>query len=587
MCALMNRGILLTVTIALALFAGCKARTPERVAPNILFISVDTLRQDHLGCYGYPRSTSPRIDEIARRGTVFETGVSTSSWTLPAHTSMLTGLYPAFHGLQDDGSTLSSEIMTLGEALRESGYHTMGVVSHVYVSSEFGLDRGFDRFDDSLIRGGARNPIAGEVVDAALELFGSVPRKPYFAFLHFFDPHWDYAAPEPFRDAFADPGYRGAIDGTLRAMMPYLRGDRTMPPADLAQAIALYDGEIAYLDAQIGRLLDRLREMGLMEGTVVVLTADHGEEFREHGRLGHGKTLFGEVLAVPIILSGHSAFPAGRRRVHLASIVDLAPTLLELAGVEPIEGLQGHSLVAPEDHDERVVFAESIRFGNEMRAVRHQRFKLIHSLQGDRRLFFDLEADPHERHLLTADPSGGDIGARLDDFAAEADRGWHLKMIALSGGELSCRGTIRVDGRIVNPRRTYSGHLEGPNKAEFRTFELSPAGDALTFDVRLTFLIGEITFETAPPDAAVSFDIDARSAAATAGVFLGRGIATPPGGPLRLAQNDPRVRGLPPDYIGAVPGCYVRAVPARLTPGDEPSLSQEALRRLRALGYVQ
>lgn len=500
---------------------------------------------------------------------------------------MLTGLYPAFHRLQDDGSTLPEQITTLGQALRRGGYHTMAVVSHVYVSSEFGLDRGFDRFDDSLIRGGARNPIAAEVVDAALELLGSVPSRPYFAFLHFFDPHWDYAAPDPFGSAFADPHYEGAIDGTLGAMMPYLRGDRPMPTADLAQAIALYDGEIAYLDAQIGRLLDRLREMGLMQHTVVVLTADHGEEFREHGRLGHGKSLFRELLAVPLVISGHRAFPANRRRGDLASIVDIAPTLLELAGIEPIEGIQGHSLVAPEAGAERVVFAESIRFGNEMRAARNGRYKLIHALQGNHRLFFDLESDPHERRVLAADPSGGELGSRLDEYSAEADRGWHLKLIALSGGELRCRGTIRVDGRIVHPRRTYSGHLEGPNAAEFDTFELSPAGDLLTFDARLTFLMGEISFETAPPDAKVTFDMDAGNAAGTAGVFLGSGIATTAGEPLRLAPHDPRVRGLPRDYIGAAPGCYVRAVPARVAPGDEPSLSEEALRRLRALGYVQ
>ncbi|MCP4248035.1 MAG: sulfatase, partial [bacterium] len=185
------RPTVIGLALVLPGITGCErqAAQPPPPPPDILFISVDTLRRDHLGCYGYRRDTSPNIDALARGGTVFDNAISTSSWTLPAHASMLTGLYPAFHGLQDDGVKLGPQVATLAESLRAAGYHTIGVVSHVYVSSAFGLDRGFDTLDDSLIANGATNPVAEQVVDRFLELRAQAPPgKKVFAFVHLFDP---------------------------------------------------------------------------------------------------------------------------------------------------------------------------------------------------------------------------------------------------------------------------------------------------------------------------------------------------------------------------------------------------------------
>jgi hypothetical protein len=161
----------LPVLVLGAAMAGCAGpdQSPREAPPNLILISIDTLRSDHLGCYGYARDgLSPNIDRLAREGVVFENAISTSSWTLPAHASMLTGLYPAFHALQDDGVKLPPGPVTLAESLRASGYRTFAVVSHVYVSSRFGLERGFDEFDDSLIAGGNVNPIAEPVLDRFL-----------------------------------------------------------------------------------------------------------------------------------------------------------------------------------------------------------------------------------------------------------------------------------------------------------------------------------------------------------------------------------------------------------------------------------
>ena len=147
----MYRKIVIFISFMMLSILGCAQDETPKVAPNVLFISIDTLRSDHLGCYGYNRKTSPNIDKLAKSGTVFDNMMSTSCWTLPSHVSMFTGKYPAYHGLQDDGVKLSPDIPTLAEFFRNQGYYTMAVVSHIYVSSAFGLDRGFNVFDDSLI----------------------------------------------------------------------------------------------------------------------------------------------------------------------------------------------------------------------------------------------------------------------------------------------------------------------------------------------------------------------------------------------------------------------------------------------------
>ncbi len=568
----------------LLMLPGCGAEPPTGPF-NILLISIDTLRQDHVGCYDYDRETTPNLDELARQGTVFENAVSTSCWTLPAHASLLTGLYPAFHGLQDDGAKLPEGIPTVAGQLSQLDYFTLAVVSHVYVSSEFGLERGFELFDDSLIEGGEEIPIAAEVVTRTLEQMAGIPAGPFFCFVHFYDPHWDYSPPPPFDTKFTDPGYDGPIDGTLNSLMPYLAGGRPMPRADLQRAIDLYDGEIAYVDAEIGRMLDGLRAQGRLENTVVIVTSDHGEEFREHGRLGHQKSLFWEQLRVPLIVAGHPDFPAGQRRDDLVSLVDVPPLLTELTGAEPLPVVQGTSLLEREIPRDRIVFAESIRFGNEMRAARQLGHKAIHNLQGDMRFFFDLAKDPREMRPLRLDPTDGKLSAALADYAMVADSGWHLKVISLTTDPLHCRGTLRTTGRFLSPRRYFSAHLQKPSEASFREFGLSEDQQELTFDLDLTYLMGEFTFTTEPPDAPVTFEIEVESEGRRPGVFLGAGTPVPGGETIELVRSDPRLTGLPRDYVKAPPGCYIRSVVAPVEAGERVNLSRKAIEQLEALGY--
>ncbi len=580
----LRRAALLALLGSVVASCGGEARRHDR--PHLLLISVDTLRSDHLGCYGYERDTSPRLDALAARGTVFADVVSTSSWTLPSHASMLTGLYPAFHGLQDDGVTLAEDVPTLAERLRDAGYATVATVAHVYVSSQFGLERGFDRFADELIRGGTRNPVASEVVDRFLEQLDELgDDRPVFGFVHFFDPHWDYTAPGAFRHAFTDPDYAGSVDGTYRSLLEFVSGRRAPTDADRRQMVGYYDGEIAYWDDQLGRLLDALDERGMLANTVVAVTSDHGEEFLDHGELGHGRTLFVEQLGVPLVVAGHPALDGGGRRAGLVSPLDVAPTFLELAGA-PTDGLHGRSLLAPPDPD-RAVVAESIRLGNPLRALRRGDHKVVRRPDEGDVTYFDVARDPREQAPLDADPTGGALLAALDDYAGAADTGWRLRVAALAEPRMTLRGTLSTAGVFTDARRYFSGNLLG-SEALFHHFDVRDDGHTLSFLASIATHQGEIVFETDPPDAAVRFELEISCDEGPCGVFVGAGdpVADPAG--FELRRDDPRLRARPPHASGAMPGIasgvWIRAVPPRA--GAASELSDDALRALGELGYV-
>jgi arylsulfatase A-like enzyme len=577
-----RRGIGLPGLALLGVLACDPTSAPESAArPSLLLISVDTLRPDHLGCYGYPRDTSPHLDALAARGTLFERAVSPAPWTLPAHASIFTGAWPGVHALQEDGNRLGRQWLTFPQRLRDAGYATLAVVSHFYVSSEFGFDRGFDRYDDGLTEGGTRNPIAGEVVDRALELLADPPAGPFFLFLHFFDPHWDYTPPPPWNERFTDPAYAGPVDGTLGSLFPFAQPDTPWSDADRRQTLALYDGEIAYLDAQIGRLLAALAQRGLLEDTLVVFTADHGEEFKERGSLGHARTLYGEQLRVPLLIAGHEAFPAGARRDDLVSTVDLAPTLLALAGAEPLPGADGRSLLAAPRGDGEVVIGSTLRYGESLRALRDRRFKLVHDRQSGEHRYFDLAADPGEQRPLAEDPSGGRLAAALARHAARVDRGWHLALVSREG-QLAVRGAIRSEGRLLDPQRHFwnQGRYPGSQLARFDRFELSEDARTLMFQARLSRIRGEIWFRTEPADARVAFELE--TAGGDAPVRLADGAPLLPGsGP--LAPDDPRLAPRPGRELAR--GVHVVSVGGADEPA--PPLSPETLEHLRALGYAE
>jgi hypothetical protein len=263
-----------------------------------VLISIDTLRRDHVGLYGYPKPTTPRLDALGREGAVFDDAVSVSSWTLPAHFTMMTSVEPAAHGAVDSKHGFNHRVPTLGRMLRDAGYVTQAITSHLYVSKEYGFDDGFDGLDYAYDRKGR------EVADRALAFLDGVDERPFFLFLHFYDPHWHYDPPPDLLRIFEPEPYQGRITGNWWKLKFWTRD--TTKPADLAHLLALYDGEIRYADGQVGRVLDRLKERGLDRSTLVVLTSDHGEEFLEHGAWEHQRTLYEEQIRIPLVLRGRS-----------------------------------------------------------------------------------------------------------------------------------------------------------------------------------------------------------------------------------------------------------------------------------------
>jgi len=558
----------------LNLFAHSRPALPE--IEHVLLVSIDTLRADHTGWHGYARETTPVLSALAQRGVVFAQAMSTSSWTLPSHASLLTGRYPSGHGAQDDGSRLADAVPTLAERFQSAGIHTLGVVSHVYVGRPFGFARGFDRFDDSLTEEGTTNPRGDAVVDRFLaHLDGRPADARFFGFVHLFDPHWDYDAPPPDGRAWVPADYAGPIDGRYETMVPFLAGEGATA-ADREALVAYYDGEVRWVDRQLGRLVAGLDARGLASSTLLVVTSDHGEEFFDHGRLGHGRTVYQEQLHVPLLFHHRALAPEWRREP--VSAVDVAPTLLDLAGLPVPEALPGQSLreLAPGD---RVLFAESIRFGIAWRAARMGDAKVAELAEAGGRAFFDLARDPGERKPLRRDPTGGALGEALLDFAAAADRGWHWRIVARGEAPVRFRARFETPGQIVAPRHFASGGLGGPEVA-FDRFELSPEGRSLSVDVVAVQHTGSIRFETVPADAPVTLAIERLEGGA---LYAGDGSRLA-GSPLRLQRDDSRLAEgfAAADALGD--GVHVRTVPEPPR-AEAPALSEDARRHLEALGY--
>jgi arylsulfatase A-like enzyme len=383
-------------------FASLLAACASRPAPNLVVVSIDTLRADHLGIYGYSRPTSPRIDAWARGGTVFDRAFAPSSWTLPSHASMFTGLSPFRHGATHWDARIPDEAPMLAERLRRRGYATGGAVNAPFVGERFGFRRGFDAWVERRKR---RETSDDEYQRLVLELVRAERRRPFFLFLHYMNVHEPYDPPAGY-DRFASPGAAASsIDGSKLRELQLLVEERraAVTDADRDRLVDLYDGEILAMDEKFGALLDAIQRVS--PDTIVVLTSDHGEEFLEHGGLTHGRTLYEEVLRVPLIVVGPGV-RAGARSDALVSLIDVAPTLLDLAGAEPLRGSDGESIRSllaggggPRPRPIALHTTAADRRVN-LRGLRDASTKLIEDTAAGRREYYDLSADPREREDL-------------------------------------------------------------------------------------------------------------------------------------------------------------------------------------------
>ena len=376
-------------------------------AKGVILVSIDTVRRDHVGIYGYPKPTTPRFDALARGGILCEDAVSTASWTLPAHLSMLTSVDPGAHGGTDMGHGYNHRAPTLASLLRKAGFATQAVTSHLYVSAVYGVDDGFDNMDFHQDRR------ATEVADRAIEILDRVGDRPFFLFLHLYDPHWHYDPPEAQRRLFEKP-YAGTLTGLWQDFSKRNRSNTTA--ADLDHLLALYDGEIRYADDEVGRVLDHVKARGLDRGTLVVMTSDHGEEFLEHGSWEHQKTLYEEVIRVPLLVSGPGVAP--RREAAQTSLLDVMPTILAWAGVTASPVQQGRSLLAALGGREA--------YGETDHTIDHTHKLFLRAGAGRWKAIFSLAQDggPHgeEWYDLASDP-GETRGIAPPAGTADAIRG--------------------------------------------------------------------------------------------------------------------------------------------------------------------
>ncbi len=391
---------------------GARGKQPNVVAkrialpgrPHVLVYLIDALRRDSLGCYGGRREVSPHLDRLAAEATVFENAVAQGSWTRSAVASLLTGLTPASHGVFGRRQALGEGAVTLGERLQAAGYRTLGLVANGNVSGSLGFRQGFDSMRQRLSGPHQRATFLVRELLSWVDATGTGGR-PFFAYVHTVEPHSPYDPEEPYRSRFA-PGVPARL-GSRGSLRQLELAAGPPPDATLKNLRALYDAEVAAADAAFGELRAGLERRGLWKNTVVVVLADHGEEFYEHGRLEHGGSLHDATLSIPLLIRVPGV--ASRRVERVAQQIDLAPTVLELAGVAVPSGLDGESLVSALAGAVSVTPAAARAYhedddGKDV-AVTTEAFRLLVSTQADGTTtlaLYDRRRDPREQRDLSA-----------------------------------------------------------------------------------------------------------------------------------------------------------------------------------------
>lgn len=369
---------------------------------NVILISIDTCRADYLSCYGHQRITTPNLDKLAKHALLFENVISPVPITLPAHGSMLTGLIPPSHGARDNiGYQLSPSNLTLAEIMQSNGFSTGGVISSFVLDSDFGLDQGFDTYDDEFDYArdstlGAER-IGSETTEHAINWIEAHCGDKFFLFVHYYDPHVNYEPPEPFSTEYSDD---------------------------------LYAGEIAYTDHCIGKLLTYLKEQNLYDSSLIIVAGDHGEMLGEHNELTHTYYIYQSAIKVPLIIK-----PAGKVKAHRikkpVGLIDIAPAVCGFVGVEPPGHMQGYDLSryvqggqpAPADrayYCESIIAAVSFN-ANMLTGLVTDRFKYIHTTRPE---LYNLTDDPSEsNNLIEKEPQRARIlRDRLEVMLDEASR---------------------------------------------------------------------------------------------------------------------------------------------------------------------
>jgi arylsulfatase A-like enzyme len=541
---------------------------------------IDTLRPDHLSCYGYARETSPHIDALASEGVRFSEMISQASWTRPAVASLLTSTYPSVHGAVDRADILPDTFDTLPKVFHQSGYETAALMANLTCLPMWGFGPGFRQFVDvdSTVVSGTKD---AQVADSVIEALHLSQGRPWFYYVHNFGPHSPYDPPAPYNTRFVSPAAKG--EG---------------PNADRAQLIDLYDGAIAFTDAQFGRIVKTLKELGMYDDTWIVVVSDHGEAFNEHGDWGHGTSLYDEQIRVPCVIKPPRDLHFNGERDGIAELIDIAPTLLDLADFRVPDEFQGRSL---RDHLEgapatdRPAFSSIYLEQQNQYGARNSHAKYVYDAAAHRPAWFDLRTDPQELNALGLAPQHGASLAHYASTHAASNR---------SGLHILLTGSLEED-------RTFEGKISGVGVGDFDLRYAAQNGEASLTDDGLSFRVTTSPGEDCPADivawheaigelnnAHLVVQVDpAEPLAATVAldgmpippdkVYLGPNKRNVPldGVELRVDDIEASSDAFNPADLPSKHAVYVWYVPPVDTI-DDRSLEPEMVNAMKALGYM-
>jgi arylsulfatase A-like enzyme len=547
-------------------------------------IVVDALRPDHVGCYGYDRPTSPNIDRLAERGVVFEHAICHAPWTKSSFASMMTSLYPFQHGVLEWASVMADTFVTLPEILTLNGYDTFAVINQVTLSDRFKVIRGFDEVSEA--KEFERDAV--ETTDDCIDLIKRA-RRPFFLLVHYFDVHSPYDPPpeyvrlirregdmDPLREETADQG-AGSDRHAVRDQL-------------------LYDGCIRYTDESVGRLIDYLDSQGLRQNTLIILTADHGEAFWEHGTFSHGEQLYDEAIKVPLILDppgeDHRPAPISPQVQH----VDLLPTIVDVAGITDTEYREGMSLLSLIETGERdgagrgflpedVALCEGpILRTPGLKALRRSDWKVIVEPVTSTIEVYNLIEDPGEQVNLWGKATGAadTLLAMLQRVPGTNLRGWRLAVTGMSRKTLF-KADVRVvgEGRFSSIRQFSRGNV---------TIEPSDDSTSFHFETHAARL-RMIVFDTEPPGSDIEVRIAAEGQKPPEIFYLGESGTIPLAETTVVRANS--AIGVPESFQEDSDffkiGIHLWWLPGEsLTqPRQATKLTPEEVKRLRSLGYIQ
>jgi arylsulfatase A-like enzyme len=391
--------------------SGCSKKKDSK-RPNIILIVVDTLRADHLSCYGYHRNTTPNIDQLASKGVLFNDAIATAPWTLPSIASIMTSQYPSALGIKKNITAIDNRFPMLAEKLKELNYTTCGIVSHVLVSSNLGFGKGFDYYTEKGVVD-HKGSSSAEITNKATSFLQNSQQEPFFLFLHYFDPHYYYLLHEKYNYY---PSYMGKIRSGHPILDLWKRRHR-LSEDDIKYLVALYDSEIAFTDQYIGQLLSILKKQRFFDNSIIIITADHGEEFMERDWIGHTITLYQELIRVPLIIK----FPENTNQIieHPVSLIDIVPTIYDKLGLQIPYSFDGQSLDLSQKKTikTRPIFSEtfySLNYGSKpadpiaLRALILGQKKLIYDDIKKSKKIYNLSSDPLEQHNLLDQNRKGD-----------------------------------------------------------------------------------------------------------------------------------------------------------------------------------